>query len=170
MKGVGGSIMRLGGTDAMKARLARKLMPLEDVSPKYSATAMVQLSLPLNGNLSIPATTERLREAYSGRLSEVEVAVLQPIMVNTISAIKYAMHSGEDYALLAISSKILSPFLWDVLVLWLRSCQYHVVEDIREVVLVEDAQNQGATRVKVMFGAKIYWGGVGSDQVNNTHT
>lgn len=158
MKGYGNVIRIKGSLEARKA-LARKLLPLEDVSAKYSATASVQLPLPLTPNtLSIPLSTEKLRVAYQGKLNDMEVRAMRPIMLNTISAIKWGIASGEGKAFIALSSKVISPYLWDVLMRWLVACGFKVIEDIREVVLVEDCQNQGATRVKLMYGATILWG------------
>lgn len=158
MKGTGG-LKRLQASLAVKASLARRLIPLENKAEKYSATALVQLGLPLTGNLNIPMSTVSLRKAYQDSgLSDYELSRLQPVMLDVISCIKHSVGLGRGEAFIAYSSKVLSPFLWDVLVRWLRSCGFVVDEDIREVVLIEDAQNQGASRVKLMFGGKVSWG------------
>lgn len=158
MKGTGG-LQRLQAGLAVKASLARRLMPLENQAAKYSATAQVQLGLPLSGNISIPMSTVALRSAYKDSgMSEYELQVIQTLMQDCISAIKHSVAASVSYAFIAYSSKVISPFLWDVLVNWLVSCGYSVDEDVREVVLIEDSQNQGGTRVKLMYGAKITWG------------
>lgn len=167
MKGTGG-LKRLQAGLAVKASLARRLMPLENKVEKYSATSQTQMSLPISGNLSIPYSTIQLRKAYAeGGMNEVELKVVQVVMQDIVNSIKCSMALGYPYTFIAYSSNVLSPFLWDVIVLWLKSCQYVVDEDIREVVLIEDCQNQGSTRVKLMFGAKVGWGskGVLNEQV-----
>ena len=164
IKGYGG-VVRLKAARSVKEELSRKLIPIENKSSKYSATVNTQLNLPLSTDLSIPMTTERLRQAYGGKLSEMELAAIRPVMLNAITAIKHSMYTGVGYATIAHSSKILSPFLWDVIMLWLRRCGFTVHEDSREVVLVEDCQNQGRTRVKLLFGAKIFWSRKVEDQV-----
>lgn len=164
MKGYGG-VVRIKASSEVKERLSRKLLPLENKADKYSATVNTQLNLPYSTELSIPMTTERLRKAYDGKLSDLEMAAIRPVMLNAITSIKHSMYLGVGYAVIAHSSKILSPFLWDVIMLWLRRCGFTVEEDIREVVLVEDCQNQGRTRVKLLFGAKIYWSRKVEDQV-----
>ena len=164
MKGYGG-VVRIKASSEVKERLSRKLLPLENKADKYSATVNTQLNLPYSTELSIPMTTERLRKAYDGKLGDMELAAIRPVMFNGITSIKHSMYLGVGYAVIAHSSKILSPFLWDVIMLWLRRCGFTVEEDIREVVLVEDCQNQGRTRVKLLFGAKIYWSRKVEDQV-----
>lgn len=164
MKGYG-SVVRIKASQGVKQNLARKLVPVENVANKYSATANTQMNLPFTSDLTIPMSTERLREAYQGRLSDFEISVVRPVMLNVIAAIKHSLYTGAGYAMIAHSSKILSPFLWDVVVLWLKRCGYMVQEDIREVVLVEDCQNQGRTRVKLLFGARISWSRKVEDQI-----
>lgn len=156
MKGLG-SVLRIRGSLQAKQALVRKLLPLENVAHKYSATVNTQLNLPFTSDLSIPMSVERMRHAYDGKLGDVEIRAVQPIMLNAVASIKHAMYTKQPCSLIAHSSKVVSPFLWDVVMVWLRRCGFTIVEDIREVVLVEDCQNQGRTRVKLLFGAEIYW-------------
>lgn len=152
-----GDFIRLTVSQEAKAALARKLLPLENVKDKYSASAQTQLGFPFGGNLGIPYTLETMKRRYLDFLGENEIKILRYMMRISLSSIKYGMYTKQDYAMVNFTSSIVSPYLWDVYKDWLLSCGFTLREDIRETVLIQDSYNQGSGRFKLMYGAKIFW-------------
>ena len=158
-----GNMIRLTASKEVKQAVARKLLPTENRSEKYSVTT--QMNLPLSSEMSLPFQLESMRSRYKDLLGEVEVRIVQAVMLSSIDALKYAIYSKQHFAFISHTSKVMSLFLWDMVKLWWKSCGLVVEEDIREVVLIEDAANQGSKRVKLMFGARLYWSKVDEDVV-----
>lgn len=158
-----GNMIRLTASKEVKQAVARKLIPIENQSEKYSATT--QINLPFSSEVSLPFQIESMRSKYKDLLGEVEMRIIQAVMLSSIDALKYAIYSRQHFAFVSHTSKVMSLFLWDTVKIWWKSCGLIVEEDIREVVLIEDAANQGSKRVKLMFGARLYWSKVDEDVV-----
>lgn len=161
-----GDFIRLTVSKDAKAALARKLLPLENVKDKYSASPQTQLGFPFGGNLGIPFTLETMKRRYSEFLGENEIKILRYMMRVSLSSVKYGMYTYQDYAMVTFTSSIVSPYLWDVFKDWLISCGFNLKEDIRETVLIQDSYNQGSGRFKLMYSAKIFWSKKSEEKVD----
>ena len=152
-----GNYIRIIASEEAKMKLARKLVPIDNVAPKYSLSTGVQLGLPLSDKLGIPQTLKSMKGMFGKYLGENEIKILRYVMRTTITALKYGMYTGQLYSLVAFSSSVMSPYLWDVYKDWLLSCKLSFQEDIRETVLIQDSYNQGSGRYKIVYGVKVFW-------------